>query len=103
MVLHFSASETSSLSKVEYETENRSKPDRRTEKQLWLSGNQESVSQESSNNQTGYLITTRIKNESRYALRPDLLDGVELAELINVRNEILRRIWEDMASFEEFS
>jgi hypothetical protein len=65
MVLHFSASESSSLYKVEYETENRSKPDRRTEKQLWLSGNQESVSQESSNNQPGYLITTRIKNESR--------------------------------------
>jgi hypothetical protein len=35
--------------------------------------------------------------------RPDLLDGVELAELISVRNEILRRIKEDMASFEEFS
>jgi len=56
MVLHFSASESSSLYKVAYETENWSKPDRGAKKKLWQSGNQESVSQESSNNQTGNLI-----------------------------------------------
>ena len=54
-MLHFSAAEISNLFKDEYETENMSTPDRKTEKQLWLSGNSDSVFHLSSNNQSDYL------------------------------------------------